>query len=415
MGSDQQIGRQTQYFAKESIDFIQSLGKYADNHYRIQIQKWGEEPQIVECRIEDSFDEQANLKRGDDWKDVLFYGQIPNITIGMLAWFENSTWLGFNTRNIAALTSSVTVRRCDNVLNFKDEFNNITPIPFVFDKYTVLNSTTIEKASQPVSLVNGYKNAWVQYNEYTATMRTNDRFIINGVAWSVRGIDKVSRAHTEDRDSVRLMAFVLMRTEERDGDDLVNDIADADAHIWQVASSTSAVNGAVGSTGATPTTLLLNGEVITDYSVIYSSSDETIVTVGADGSYELLAEGEATITCAFEKNPNVKLEIPVTVSATATDKYEVIFDPIEAQIPQYEYKVVSAHLYKNGVPTDTELTFNVGGIPKTFFALTDETAESITLWCNAPYTKNKLTVTAKAEVDGITYESDITLSLVSAF
>ena len=52
--SDNQTGRQTQYFAHETLDFIKSLGKYADNHYRIEIQKWGEpQKEIVECRIED--------------------------------------------------------------------------------------------------------------------------------------------------------------------------------------------------------------------------------------------------------------------------------------------------------------------------------------------------------------------------
>ena len=364
LGSDKPIGRQTEYFAKESIDFIKSLGLYANNHYRIQIQKWGEaEPQIVECRIEDSFDEQANLKRGDDWKDILFYEPVPNITIGMLAWFENSTWLGFNTRNIASLTSSVTVRRCDSMLNFKDEFNNITSVPFVFDKYTVLNSTTIEKASQPVSLINGYKNAWAQYNEYTATLHTNDRFIINGMAWSIRGIDKVSRTHTEDRNSVRLIAFVLMRTEERDGDDLVNDIADADANIWEVATTTDSVICAVGDSGNTACNLLHNGEVNTEYSILYSSSDESVVTVDENGTYTIVGEGDAVITCAFEKNTNIYTEIAVQGVETAEATYDVVFEPVEAQIAQFESKTVTAYLYRNGIATGDSVSFTLSGVP----------------------------------------------------
>jgi len=36
------VGRQKQYFAKESIDFIQSLGKYANNDYVLAITPWGQ-------------------------------------------------------------------------------------------------------------------------------------------------------------------------------------------------------------------------------------------------------------------------------------------------------------------------------------------------------------------------------------
>lgn len=416
MGKDKPIGRQTEYYAQESIDFIKSLGKYADNHYRIEIQKWGEtEKQIVECRIEDSFDEQANLKRGDDWKDILFYEPVENISIGMLAWFENNTWMGFNTRNIASLTSSVTVRRCDNVLNFKDEYNNITPVPFVFDKYTVLNSTTIEKASQPVSLINGYKNAWVQYNDLTATMKTNDRFIINGMAWSVRGIDKVSRQKTDDRDSVSMIAFVLMRTEERDGDDLVKDIADADANKWELTSSLRFIRGNVGDSGKIPITILHNGIVEGSYGVTYLSSDESIISVDENGRYELLAVGDAMITCAFDKNPDVVYRLPVNVLDSTITVYKVSFEPVEAKVPQYEQRIISAYLYINGVKQNTPVTFEYSGVPSAYYAVTEVNSNNMHLWCNAPYNKGKLRITAKAEVNGTEYSEFIELTLVSVF
>lgn len=415
LGKDQPFGRQTEYFAQESIDFIKSLGKYADNHYVIQIQKWGEEERTaVPCRIEDSFDEQANLKRGDDWKDILFYEPVENVTIGMLAWFENNTWLGFNTRNIASLTSSITVRRCDSMLNFVDEFNNVTPVPFVFDKYTVLNSTTIEKASQPVSLINGYKNAWVQYNDYTATMRTNDRFIINGMAWSVRGIDKVSRQSTENRDSVTMMAFVLMRTEERDGDDLVNDIADADANIWEVATTNEAIIGAIGDSGNVSCNLLHNGEVNTEYGILYSSSNEDVVTIDENGTYTVVGDGDAVITCTFEKNPNIYTEIAIQGVESAEATYDVVFAPVEAQIPQFETKTVTAYLYRNGLPTSESVSFILNGVPSKYYTAV-YSDNSVEITCNAPYAKNKLTVTAKAEVDGTEYTDEISLSLLSAY
>lgn len=416
MGSDKPVGRQTEYFAHETIDFIKSLGKYANNNYIIQIQKWGQqEIENIPCRIEDSFDEQANLKRGDDWKDILFYEPIDGITIGMLAWFENNTWMGWNTRNIASLTSSITMRRCDNVLNIVDEFNNVTPVPFVFDKYTILNSTTIEKASQPVSLINGYKNAWVQFNEHTATLRTNDRFIINGMAFSVRGIDRVSRQATDNRDSVTMIAFVLMRTEERDGDDLVNDIADADANKWIVATTTGDITCAVGDGGAISANLLHNGEVETNYGILFTSNNEEVVTVDENGNYTITGIGEAIIRCEFEKNPNIYTEIAVTGVETTEASYDVVFDPIEAQIGQFDSKTITARLNRNGVATIEPITFVLNGVPAKYYTIDGRTDNSITITCNAPYTQSKLKITAKAEVDGAEYSDSIVISLVPIF
>lgn len=415
LGNDVPIGRQTEYFAQESIDFIKSLGKYANNNYNIEIQKWGNpEKEVISCRIEDSFDEQANLKRGDDWKDILFYEPVNDITIGMFAWFEGNTWMGFNTRNIASLTSSITVRRCDNVLNFVDEYNNVTPVPFVFDKYTILNSTTIEKASQPVSLINGYKNAWIQYNDLTATMKTNDRFIINGMAFSVRGIDKVSRQKTDERNSVHMIAFALMRTEERDGDDLVNDIADADANKWEIATGVSSITGAVGGGGRLTANMLHNGVVDNTVNILFDSTNTDVVRTGGE-HYTIVGEGEADILCRFDHNPDITATIHVTGVASTPDTYAVAFAPIEAQIAQFESKTLEAYLVRNGEPMPYQMTFTASGVPSKYYTMSEANQNSVSIVCNAPYSKNKLTVTAKAEVDGTEYEDSISLSLVPAY
>ena len=418
-GKDSALGRQTEYFAQETLDFIKSLGAYANNNYKILIQKWGiKDAEIISCRIEDSFDEQANLKRGDDWKDILFYEPVDNITIGMLAWFEGNTWLGFNTRNIASLTSAITVRRCDNELTFVDEFNNVTRIPFVFDKYTMLNSTAIEKASEPVSLINGYKNAWVQYNEYTATLRTNDRMIINGQAFTVRGIDSVSRKTTTDRDSVRLMAFVLMRSEERDGDDLLNDIADADKNIWIVTPNILDISGGIGDVGTIETTITHNGVINTEYGVVYSSDNEQVITVDQNGNYELVGEGEALIRCSFEKNEHIESLIHVSVSGeqpAPADNYYVAFEEIPQQIAQWDSVTLTADLYLNGTKLASPVTFVVDGVPAPYYRIMNTTDNSITIKCNAPYRDGKLRVVAKAEADGTEVLTKIKLSLVSSF
>lgn len=55
-------------------------------------------------------------------------------------------------------------------------------------------------------------------------------------------------------------------------------------------------------------------EDATNPGVLFSSSDEQILSVGADGQVTALAEGKAYLTAASEDNPNKKARITVTVT-----------------------------------------------------------------------------------------------------
>lgn len=409
------IGRQKQYFAKESIDFIQMLGPYANNHYILEITPWGADaPSLYKCRVEDSFDEQANTKRGDDWKDLLFYDDYPELTIGMKVQLEGCTWLGYNTRNIAALTSAVTIRRCDNVINFVDEYGNVTPEPIVFDKYTVLNSTNITKPSDPATLINGYKNAWVQYNERTATLKTNDRFIIQGEAFVVRGVDHYSRQTTDNADTIKMISFVLAKTEEVEGDDLVNNIANATANIWAVETDSAEITAVVGASASLGAEVLHNGEKTTGYTIDYTSSDPSVVTVSDAGEYTIIGAGEATITCAFHDNKNVTSIVTVTGVEQAEDNFYITLNPETAMARQFETVEITGALYNGTTLQSDEITFTASGVPQQYYVLSQ--AENIaTLYAKAPYSNGKLTLTASCEKDGEVYSKALEIVLASAF
>ena len=416
-GSDARpIGRQKQYFAKESIAFIQSLGEYANNHYILRMWPWNsDEMQTVPCRIEDSFDEQANTKRGDDWKDVLFYDDVPFATIGLKVELAGCIWLGYNTRNIASLTSSVTIRRCDNVLNFVDEYGNITPEPFVFDKYTVLNSTNITKPSDPATLINGYKNAWIQYNERTATLKTNDRFIIQGQAFTVRGVDQYSRQITDEKNSVKMISFVLAKTEEVEGDDLENNIANADANVWEIKTDVQNITAAVGTNAQLGAEILHNGQHTDGYKILYESSDRNVVQVNASQNrYYILGEGTATVRCTFEKNPNVYTDVTFIGVEQAEDDFFITLNPETDVIKQYESVAITATLFNGTTAMPNAVTITASGVPESYYTLT-QTDNTATIYCKAPYTKSKLTLTAIATENGEVYSVSKDILLASTF
>ncbi|MDO4862697.1 MAG: Ig-like domain-containing protein [Ruminococcus sp.] len=82
----------------------------------------------------------------------------------------------------------------------------------------------------------------------------------------------------------------------------------------------------------------------TDLSTTWSSSDESVVTVDADGLLKGIAAGTATITVKSVNNPEVTAEISVTVAAETTT----------ATAPADLKKVTSIHL------TRTEMTIEKG-------------------------------------------------------
>lgn len=96
---------------------------------------------------------------------------------------------------------------------------------------------------------------------------------------------------------------------------------------------------------------------------LWSSSDESVLTVDAYGHVKAVAEGTATITCALAKNPSITAEITCTVVANGAVIPASLewLTPLPEQMAKYDECTVEAAYYEDGAKTANTVTYTFTG------------------------------------------------------
>lgn len=170
----------------------------------------------LKCRVEHAINSETGLKLSDDFKKLIFKDFTHSTGIGYRYNFGGYIWIGINSDNINSATCSVTIRRCNNQMKWLNENNILFTEPCIFD-YD-LRDTSFNYDKQ-INNVEGDMKAFVQKNQYTSTLKINDRFIFNGQAYIINGINM----HSIEQ----LLTINLFKVPVSNNDDLVNNIANA--------------------------------------------------------------------------------------------------------------------------------------------------------------------------------------------
>lgn len=200
----------------------------------------------MNVRVTGATDPVTQEKVGDDWKRILFYNDIYHpVSVGMQYQFDNSVWLGINCENIKSLTSSITVRRCNNVLRWCSG-STILEQPACID-YSFKNPR-FDIPKNDVVTEQAYIRVYCQQNSKTETITPNQRFLFgnpnNWTPFRVLATRNFLNQETMDNTSSRLMVLEIQEYQGKsDNDDLVNGIADR--YAYTVSGSSSAVNNVV--------------------------------------------------------------------------------------------------------------------------------------------------------------------------
>jgi hypothetical protein len=165
--------------------------------------------------------------------------------VGQKYSFSDNTWIGWNIENIKTLTSSVTVRRCNNVLRWMSiSGSEIYSEPCAIE-YEI-SGTDNDVSSDNIVTPNGTIKVYVQQNSKTNTITENRRFLLgnstNWVAYRVTGggLRNFLNSKTYDNSSSQLMMFRMETSYTNDvTDDLANGIADR--YLYLTSGSSSAV------------------------------------------------------------------------------------------------------------------------------------------------------------------------------
>lgn len=194
-------------------------------------------------RLTSALDVLTQTRLGDDFKRILFPDITHPVFVGKKYIFSDNTWIGWNVENIKTLTSSLTVRRCNNVLRWMSISGSTVYSEPCAIEYEI-SGTDNNMSSDNLVTPNGAIKVYLQQNSKTDTITENRRFIIGNpdkwVAFRVAGggIRNFLNTSTYDNESSKLLELKMETDYVNESvDDLVNGIADRYQYITSGSSS----------------------------------------------------------------------------------------------------------------------------------------------------------------------------------
>lgn len=390
--------RQKRYFADVTALSRQQYARYADNYIAARVQGvagdfYGWTDQLI--RMADVYS-SSTQKIIDDTKAVLFANPaVDYIPRGAKLEAMGSTWIVTNPKNISASGAIAVVERCNAVWNHLDYYGNVLSEPIAVQK-TLAAASQNDKGSY-VLTTEGYFNFKAQMNDATRELRQNTRIILGSGAYELSGITDFIREFTNDPDSSHFLEFTGHYTEPNETDDMVNQVAGGLSFSWQIAISGSA-SMAAGQVVQFSASSSRNGETIASteehpISYNWTSSDESVATVDAQGVVSAVSEGQAVISCALSQNAAKSAVWPLVV--TSTDGHVAFITTPPTAIAQYDSVTLTAAYYENGAPTAETVAWSFSGASTSAYSKSVN-GNSVTITCYAA-SATPLTVTATCE------------------
>lgn len=319
----------------------------------------------AQVRVNHAINSATGSKLGDDYRQFIFKDMAHPKGLGYRYKFNNNTWLCMNSDTYKFVTASTTVRRCNNLLKWKDQYGVIRQEPCVID---YAYSGTQVDFDQAINIPSGNLVVSVQYNQYTSGIKINDRFIFGSQAFKVRSLNDFFQNQTGLNSTTPLLYLDVYKDSIAEGDDLVNGIPISNLN-YTISLDTTTINQAIGYTTQLNATVKRNNEIYST-PITWSSSNPLIATVDNNGNINLIANGNCVISAKMTDNNSVVASCNVTVQAVPTNIREVRITPNVTEILQGKTVNYICELYVNNVLTPSTFTFVGSGAPNANYVLT---------------------------------------------
>ena len=325
----------------------------------------------IDVRINTLFQPKTAIAVGDDYKKLLFKKPSEAPPLGTFFKFDDNYWLVSNVEAIKNVATACVVRRCNNLLRWKDFNSGLTySQPCVID-YLVKETRDYSTGGASLVQPSGFLEVFTQFNTRTNKIRPSRRFIFgntnnwNGYKIMGGGINNYNNIFTTDMMSVGILRLSMLANQvNEDTDDLTNGIADSGEYIYSITLDKQSLSLTSGSTYKLIPNIELNGTSVSK-SVSWSSSKTSVATVDTDGLITPVTIGTSTIRCELRDNSLVYDECLLTVTASSIDNYSIVVSPDRDYIYEGEEQIFTTTLYLNGViqPDAFTYTLNLNGVP----------------------------------------------------
>lgn len=290
--------------------------------------------------------------------------------------FDNCYWLVHSYSEYDGVVQDCGIRRCNNVLKIIDPQNgSIFSIPCVVD-YDMAASTV--KVTKYILTPSNHAVVLVQGNADTLRLfKTNKRFMLSGRPFKLYGYQNAVEYDLNNPNST-LLYLDLYLDEFRDGDDIETGVAANEIYNYSIVINSEDLILAHGLTGILSANILLNGKEV-ERDILWKSSNEEIVSINPDGSFEVNGEiGEvANIIASIKGNDNVYDSISITIGENGED-IKIVLNPDFNKIRQYTTINFSIDVYYNGILLNENLNINCSTDSDIFSILKNDDLYSLT-------------------------------------
>ena len=393
---------QTQYFADASRAFARKNLRWSSNMVLAQVQGldyndfYAYKP--LRIRTTMMIDPTTGKNLGSDWQKIMVENpKIDFLPLGAKVIFNGNTWLVVNPMNVQSITGTSVIRRCNAVWNHLDYYGNILHEPFCYGQGAG-DLATGNSVKEGMILIDAYQHSVMQLNPETEEIMHNRRMILGHQAYSVRGVQDFAQEFTEDMGSAHIQYFDLESAEPLAIDDMENRVADGLSFQWKI-SLPEDVQMKAGQEATFVPASYRNGSSEEESGVEYlwSSSDENILLVGAEGHVKAVQEGNASIVCSLKKNPSIasKMAVAVVSKETSIPASLEWVTPVPEQLAKYDECTIEAAYYADGVKTEESITYSFSGPDDAAYSAT-QSGNIVQVKCWLPSTQ-PLVMTAECK------------------
>ena len=393
---------QTQYFADASRAFARKNLRWSSNMVLAQVQGldyndfYAYKP--LRIRTTMMIDPTTGKNLGSDWQKIMVENpKIDFLPLGAKVIFNGNTWLVVNPMNVQSITGTSVIRRCNATWNHLDYYGNILHEPFCYGQGAG-DLATGNSVKEGMILIDAYQHSVMQLNPETEEIMHNRRMILGHQAYTVRGVQDFAQEFTEDMGSAHIQYFDLESAEPLAIDDMENRVADGLSFQWKI-SLPEDVQMKAGQEETFVPASYRNGssEAESGVEYLWSSSDENILLVGAEGHVKAVQEGNASIVCSLKKNPSITAQMAVTVVSNETSIPASLewVTPVPEQLAKYDECTIEAAYYADGVKTEESITYSFSGPDDAAYSAT-QSGNIVQVKCWLPSTQ-PLVMTAECK------------------
>lgn len=320
----------------------------------------------IDVRMNEVISNETGSLPSDDFKLIMFR-DIEHITsLGWFYYFNDNFWIVINTERINTLTSTATIKRCNNVLRWIDELGGKYSMPFTMKDYLIRENRNYATAGSALVNPSGIIEIQTQLNDKTNKIRPNKRFLLgnpnNWTAYRVQGggVGNLNLLKTNDNMSAGLVHFTMaVDYANDDNDDLVNGYADILQDVYDIVVENGYTITGQNGTNTQLTVYATLNDVVVNRSFTYASSDESVAMVDSNGLISFVSTGTTTIRVNLLNNIDVYKDIAITSSATPVMDYRISVLPDVNYVLLSETTTFDIQLLLNDVIVPTTFSFTV--------------------------------------------------------